>query len=74
MSGLPFDKIVLVEHGGSRWITLDELNALRIHDRISAILEDRLEFYLDGERVEVNIALRALRMYAAKSSATDVDP
>ena len=42
MDPLPFDSIVLVEGGVSKQISPQELAEMRMHDRVAAILENRL--------------------------------
>ena len=73
MRPLPFNRIVLVERGVSRAITIDELHGMGMHDRISAILEDRLAFFLDAARVELNVALKALRTAAAGTATAEAE-
>ncbi len=65
---LPFDSIVLVEGEVSKQISSEELAAMRMQDRVTAILENRLKFYLGDVIVPVIVALKALR---ARAHSTD---
>ncbi len=59
----PFDSVV-VHHGtnaSGQSFSVDAFLALPLSTRLRAIFEQRVEFFLNGERVELQAALRALR-------------
>ena len=64
---LPFDSIVLVEGSELRPLTIEQLDAMPMHVRVSAILEQRLRFFADGAIVDVGIALKALAAWRRTS-------
>lgn len=63
---LPFDTIVLLDDGASRRITLEDLEQMRLNERITAILENRLVFLHGEDRIDLTTALKALRALAKK--------
>ena len=58
---LPFNRVILQTEQGARRLTVTEFDAIPLTQRVRALLEKRLEFYLDQARVEQTDALRALR-------------
>jgi hypothetical protein len=58
---LPFDQVIVNVDGGRRELTPSELLALPLHQRVRWLLDDSLEFYRKGRRVERRHALAALR-------------
>ena len=64
---LPFDSIVFVEDNELRPLTIEQLDAMPMHARVSAILEQRLRFFADGAIVDTGIALKALAAWRRTS-------
>jgi hypothetical protein len=60
-SALPFNRVVLKSGQGDKRLTVPEFEAIPLTQRVRALLEKRVEFYLDQARVEQTQALRALR-------------
>jgi hypothetical protein len=60
-NALPFDRVILKSERGEQRLTISEFEAIPLTQRVRAILEKRIEFYLDQARVEQSQALRALR-------------
>jgi hypothetical protein len=60
-TSLPFDHIRVRQEGRDLVLSAKELLALPLHTRVRWLLDDSLEFYRGGERVERRVALAALR-------------
>jgi hypothetical protein len=58
---LPFDGVVVADRGVRRRLTPGEFLALPLPVRVCALLDDSLEFVLDGRPVDRKAALAALR-------------
>ena len=59
---LPFDAVLLRNGSASpEAMSVDAFLALPLPTRLRAIFEQRVEFFRNGERVELQEALRALR-------------
>lgn len=59
--GLPFNQVVLTTADGARRLTVDEFSAVPLAERVRAVLEQRVQFLLDGNPVDPREALNALR-------------
>jgi hypothetical protein len=59
--GLPFNRVVVQTSEGTRRLTVSEFEAISLIERVRALLEKRVEFFRDHERVAQQDALRALR-------------
>jgi hypothetical protein len=60
-SGAPFDRIVLVEGGHRRDITVPDFLAMPLDVRIRAILKRAVEFYDGKQEIDRQTALNFLR-------------
>jgi hypothetical protein len=57
---MPFDTIELRRVLGPEPIELEQLLALTLADRVRLLAEGRLSFFHEGERVDPQVALRAI--------------
>jgi hypothetical protein len=64
---LPFDKVIVNVDGERRELAPAELLELPLHQRVHWLLDDSLEFYLEGTPVDRRLALAALREAQAES-------
>jgi hypothetical protein len=62
---LPFDRIALVSAVGERQLSVAEFCALPLAERLGAVLERRVSFYMGSVPVDARDALKALRERAA---------
>jgi hypothetical protein len=61
MREAPFDRVVLVEAGRRRDVSMSEFLAMPLDERIRAILKRAIEFYDGAQAVDRQSALNFLR-------------
>lgn len=61
---LPFDSVTLrnVTNASVEALSVEDFLTLPLSTRLRAIFEQRVEFFRNGERVDLQEALRALRV------------
>jgi hypothetical protein len=60
-ASLPFNRVIVRTAKGDQHLTVSEFERVPLTERVRALLEKRVEFFRDQQRVEQNDALRALR-------------
>jgi hypothetical protein len=58
---LPFDRVELKGLEGKRDLTVRQFCSLPLHERLRAVLENRVSFFLGDQLVDSREALKALR-------------
>jgi hypothetical protein len=58
---LPFNRVVVTSSAGVQRMTVAEFTGMPLVERVRAVLEQRVEFLLDEQRIETRDALNALR-------------
>ena len=58
---VPFDRVVLLEAGAQRTLSVEQFLALPLSQRIKVVLERQVTFYQDGAEIDRNVALGSLR-------------
>jgi hypothetical protein len=58
---LPFNRVIVRTVNGERQYSVHEFERVPLTERVRALLEKRVYFYCDQERIEQQTALRALR-------------
>jgi len=66
MIAMPFDRITLREGEHTRELPLRELQSMGLHVRVKLLLENKISFFKDGERVKESVALQALKELAKR--------
>jgi hypothetical protein len=58
---LPFNRVTVRSTSGELHYTVHEFERIPLTERVRALLEKRVEFFRDQQRIEQQAALRALR-------------
>jgi hypothetical protein len=67
---LPFDTIAIRSEGGEQHLSVTQLLAIGLNERVRLLAEGRLCFTAHGERVDPQVALRALFHHRRASATT----
>lgn len=58
---MPFDRVIVVESGARRALTVDSFLQMPVHVRVRHVLQRSVEFFLDGQPIDRKQALASLR-------------